>query len=198
LAGSIEQADIGAPRGESFAFRPFARADLPLIFRWLSNPAVVEWWNGPPASIDELEGKYVPRIDGSEAVYGYIAHYAGEPMGFLQWYRLATEPEHPAVGLVLPDAAAIDLFIGEDGYRYRGYGRVMIRAFLRGIVFAEPDVTACAIDPCLENTVAIAAYRKAGFRDVGIARNEHENCDSLILVIDREALLDDSDAQATT
>ena len=30
-----------------------------------------------PTSIDELEGKHVPRIDGSERVYGYIADIRG-------------------------------------------------------------------------------------------------------------------------
>jgi aminoglycoside 6'-N-acetyltransferase len=188
MAGSIEQADSGTPREQAFSFLPLAPGDLPMMFRWLTNPTVAEWWDGPPASIDELEGKYVPRMDGSEAVYGYIASYAGEPIGFLQWYRLATEPEHPAVGMVPQGAAAIDLLIGEDRYRHRGYGRAMFRAFLREIVFAEPDVTACAIDPCLENTAAIAAYRKAGFQDVGVAANLHEECDSLIMLLDRTEL----------
>ena len=190
MAGSIEQPNRGLISGRDFTFRPLARSDFPILFSWLHNPAVQEWWDDPPATIDEIEGKHVPRIDGSELVYGYIAEHLGVPMGYLQWYRLGTEPEHPAVGLVPEDAAAIDLFIGEDAYRRRGYGSVMIGAFLRNVVFNEPDVGSCAIDPCVGNRVAIAAYRKTGFRDIGIAANPHENRDSQIMLIDRGNLSD--------
>ena len=119
-------------------------------------------------SIDELEGKHVPRIDGSERVYGYIAEYAGSRSASCSGIDWPTEPEHVAVGLVDPGAAAIDLYIGEERFLHRGYGPVMIRAFLRAVVFAQPDVTACAIDPVVGNTTAIAAYRKVGFRDIAV------------------------------
>jgi aminoglycoside 6'-N-acetyltransferase len=189
MAGSIEQPHTDSPREDLMSFRPLAHADLPLILRWLNTPAVQEWWDDRPTSIDELEGKHVPRIDGSELVYGYIASYRDEPFGFLQWYRLATEPEHVAVGLVDPGAAAIDLYIGEERFLHRGYGPVMIRAFLHDVVFAEPDVTACAIDPVVSNTTAIAAYRKVGFRDVGVRYSSYEKADSLVMVLDRAELM---------
>jgi aminoglycoside 6'-N-acetyltransferase len=188
MPGSIEQPKTGSPRESAFAFRPITRADFPMMLRWLHNPTVTAWWTDPPTAIDDLEGKYIPRLDGSDQVYGFIAEYHGRAMGYLQWYRLRTEPEHPAVGLAPPDSAAIDLFIGEDNYLHRGYGSVMIRAFLREVVFAEPDIGHCAIDPCSGNTVAIAAYRKVGFRDIGLAPNPHENCESLIMVIDKDSL----------
>ena len=171
------------------SFRPLERADFPLILRWLNTPAVQEWWDDRPTSIDELEGKHVPRIDGSERVYGYIAEYAGEPFGFLQWYRLRDEPEHVAVGLVDPGAAAIDLYIGVERFLHRGYGPVMIRAFLRAVVFAQPDVTACAIDPVVGNTTAIAAYRKVGFRDIAVKYSAYERADSLVMALDRADLI---------
>ena len=170
-------------------FRPITRADLPMLFEWLSSPDVAVWWDGPPESIAEVEEKHIPRLDGSERVYGFIASYQDDPFGYLQWYRLRDERAHPAVGLVEADAAAIDLYIGADAYRHRGYGVPMIRAFLTQIVFAQPGVGSCAIDPCLENTAAIAAYRKAGFREVGVAPNPHENCDSQIMVIERTDLI---------
>ena len=185
MAGSIEQQHNETPREDQMSFRALERADFPLILRWLNTPAVQEWWDEAPTSIDELEGKHVPRIDGSERVYGYIAAYQGEPFGFLQWYRLADEPEHVAVGLVDLGAAAIDLYIGEDRFLHRGFGPVMIRAFLRTVVFAEPDVTACAIDPCVANTAAISAYHKVGFRDIAVRYSPYEKCDSLVMVIDR-------------
>ena len=196
MPGSIRQAGSNSPPDDSFTFSPLKRADFPMMLRWLNNPAVSEWWGEPPASIDELEGKHVPRLDGSEQVYGFIAHYAGMPMGYMQWYRISTEPDHPAIGLAPTSSAAIDLFIGEDDYRRRGLGSIMIRAFLKQIVFTEPDMKHCAIDPCIENTAAIAAYRKTGFREIGLAPNPHENCVSQIMLIDRSALVSDGVAEA--
>jgi aminoglycoside 6'-N-acetyltransferase len=189
MAGSIEQQRNETPREDRMSFRPLERTDLQLILRWLNTPAVQAWWDDRPTSIDELEGKHVPRIDGSERIYGYIAAYEGEPFGFLQWYRLATEPEHVAVGLVDPRAAAIDLYIGEERFLHRGFGPVMIRAFLRAVVFAEPDVTACAIDPVVGNTRAIAAYRKVGFRDIAVKYSSYEKADSLVMALDRADLM---------
>lgn len=159
---------------------------FPLLFEWLNNPSVVEWWDDPPATVAEIEGKYVPRCDGSEPVFGMIALYAGEPMAYLQWYRLANEPEHPAFGIAPVYSAAIDLFIGEDHYRHRGYGSVMIRAFLSKVVFAQPGIAACAVDPCVENVAAIAAYRKAGFHDLATLPDPEGHCDSLVMLLDRE------------
>ena len=189
MAGSIEQRAHSAPEEALFAFRPITFEDFPLLFGWLRNPGVAAWWDDPPATMAEFEGKYVPRLDGSEAVFGFIASYADEPIGYLQWYRLADEPEHPACGLVPYESAAVDLFIGEDEFRGKGYGPVMIRAFLRGVVFAQPEIASCAIDPCRYNQVAIAAYSKAGFRPVGVVPSPGERCDVLVMIADRTAFL---------
>lgn len=185
MSSSIEQAQDSTPSEAAFTFRPLAAEDFPLLYHWLNNPAVARWWDAPPISVAEIEGKYVPRLDGSEPVFGMIALFSGVPIGFLQWYRLADELEHPAVGIAPEQSAAIDLFIGEDAFRNRGYGSVMIRAFLSSVVFAEPDIVACAIDPCEDNAAAIAAYRKAGFRARAIVPDPREHCDSLVMVLER-------------
>ena len=134
------------------SFRPLAQADFPLILRWLNTPAVQEWWDDRRRRSTSSRASTCPASMAASASTATSPTYAGEPFGFLQWYRLATEPEHVAVGLVDPGAAAIDLYIGEERFLHRGFGPVMIRAFLRTVVFAEPDVTACAIDPVVENT----------------------------------------------
>jgi aminoglycoside 6'-N-acetyltransferase len=178
------------------SFRPLARGDFPLLLRWLTNPAVSVWWEAPPTTVHEIEGTHAPRVDGSERAYGYIAEYAGTPFGFIQWYRLRDHPDHPAVGRVADDAAGIDLYIGEDDFRHRGFGSVLIHAFLRAIVFAEADISACAIDPVPANHAAITAYRRAGFKDVGVVFYPAEREDVLIMVIDRADLISSGETQA--
>jgi RimJ/RimL family protein N-acetyltransferase len=62
-----------------------------------------------------------------------------------------------------PDAAGIDLFIGEDAYLHRGLGSRILRAFVNNVIVPS-GVTTVSIDPSAENRIAIRAYEKAGFR----------------------------------
>jgi RimJ/RimL family protein N-acetyltransferase len=188
MAGSIEQSKREPIAEAKFTFRPLARADFPMMFRWRINPVVAQRWDPAPATIDELEPEFGPMIDGAEPVNGVIVEYASTPIGFIQWYRLRDHPDYSGIDLAPEGAAGIDLFIGEDDYRYRGYGAPMLRAFLREVLFAHPDITACAIDPLVENTSAIAAYRRTGFREAGIRYNAYEKGDSLIMLINRESV----------
>jgi RimJ/RimL family protein N-acetyltransferase len=43
-------------------------------------------------------------------------------------------------------------------------GASIVRQFLSNIVFADPAVEICIIDPSVSNRAAIRAYEKAGFR----------------------------------
>jgi aminoglycoside 6'-N-acetyltransferase len=88
-----------------------------------------------------------------------------------------------------PGAAAVDLFIGEDEFRGRGYGAAMLRAFLRDVVFAPPDVTICYIDPSPKNAVAIRSYARVGFRELGIVANDAYGDPSWLMSIARDEVL---------
>ncbi len=154
------------PEHPAITFRPLEATDLPMLHRWLHNPAVVRWWHRAP-TYREVATKYSPRIAGTVPVYPFIVSADSTPFGYLQWYRLAENPGHPAESFAEPGAAAVDLLIGEDAYRGRGLGAAMLRNFVRAVVFADHAITACFIDPHPENIVAIRSYRRAGFRDIG-------------------------------
>jgi len=155
------------PDFPAITFRPLAPDDLPMLHRWLNNPAVTRWWY-PAPGFDEVVAKYLPRIAGTAPVYPFVASAGDTPFGYLQWYRLAENPGHPAAAWAGSGAAAVDLLIGEDAYRGRGLGATMLRAFVRTVVFADPGITTCFIDPHPENVAAIRSYRRAGFRELGI------------------------------
>lgn len=65
-----------------------------------------------------------------------------------------------------PHALGADQFIGLPERLGQGLGTRMLRAFL-AFLFEDPRVTSVQVDPSPENARAIAAYRKAGFRDQG-------------------------------
>jgi RimJ/RimL family protein N-acetyltransferase len=147
-------------------FRPLERADFPLMLRWHNTPHVREWWQLDPRTAEEIEATYGPRVEQPWPTAGYIMRYDGKPVGFMQDYLIRDYPEYASAIQVDDDAAGVDLFIGEEAYAHRGLGPVLLRAFLRTVVFARPEVGCCVIGPAASNHSAIRAYEKAGFRSL--------------------------------
>lgn len=170
----------------SITFHPLTPDDLPLMLRWRNTPAVARWWSAVP-DYAAVVAKYTPRMAGTVPVHPYIARCDGVPIGFLQWCRLDEVPGHAAEGLAPDGAAAVDLFIGEDTYRGRGLGAAMLRAFLREVIFAAPDVSACYIDPHPDNAAAIRSYERVGFRALGAIAHDAEGDPAWLMRIDRAA-----------
>jgi RimJ/RimL family protein N-acetyltransferase len=156
-------------------FRPLAEADLGLLHAWLSRPHVTEWW-GPAPSFDEVRDEYLPSLapmdlsplDALTGVKHFLAWEGDVPFAFAQAYRVMA---HQADGWWTsetdPCALGIDQFIGLPERLGQGYGTALIRAFA-ALLFEDPRVTGIQADPSPDNPRAIAAYRKAGFRDTGV------------------------------
>ena len=145
-----------------------------MLHEWLCRPHVVAWWE-PAVTLEEVRTDYLPRLAGPEVlpldapagVTQYLACEDGIPFGLAQAYRVVA---HQAEGWwpdeTDPCALGIDQFIGDPDRIGRGLGTSMLRAFL-AFLFEDPRVTKVQTDPAPTNARAIAAYRKAGFRDVG-------------------------------
>jgi RimJ/RimL family protein N-acetyltransferase len=104
----------------------------------------------------------------------------------VQLYRIGDYPEHSAQMPVEPDAAGLDLFIGEKDHVHRGLGPHILRRFLDELVF--PEYAACAIDPAERNRSAIRAYKKAGFRYVATIIDRETGERESIMRADRPAM----------
>lgn len=142
------------------AFRRLAVAELPLLYRWLREEHVRRWWGEPPA---DLDAKYRAYIDGSKPTAPYLIRLGGQPVGYIQGYRLRDYPDYQRQIGAGDDAAGIDLFLGEADQLGRGLGPRVIGCFLREIVFTDPAIAVCFIGPAVGNQRAIRAYEKAGF-----------------------------------
>jgi len=171
------------------AFKPLREKDLPLMHRWLNTPHVSEWWsldgNHHP-SMEEVVRHYSPRIKGKEPVDVYIIIYDSKAIGMIQSCCLDDEPEEKAIFGIDRSCAGIDLFIGEEDYVHRGLGSGIIREFLKQVVFKKYDVDCCAIDPSVDNKIAIRAYEKAGFKHFKTIWYEKDQINEHILVINRD------------
>lgn len=155
---------MSTPSEERIAFRPLDSADLPDMRRWLADPDVAAWWRKPDLSLDALVGKYQPMIDGTEPVRGFVIRIDGQPVGFIQAYRLGDHPDYQRQLAVDPDAVATDLFIGEAVWRDRGWGTAVLHAFLDRVVFGEMGTDLAVIAPEPGNARAIRVYERVGFR----------------------------------
>jgi|HubBroStandDraft_5_1064220.scaffolds.fasta_scaffold267955_2 aminoglycoside 6'-N-acetyltransferase len=159
--------------------RPLGRADFPLLVSWLSQPHVAEWW-GSPKGMDEVEAEYGPCVDGTDPTQLLLCHEEDRPIGMLQIYRMADNPDYAdAVGY--EDAAGLDLFIGEVSTCDRGVGTGLIATAVQLIWMTYPEVTGALAGPSVRNARSIRAFEKAGFTAVRQVTVPGEDEDELIL-----------------
>ncbi len=106
------------------SFRALGRPDFALLSRWLAAPHVHPWWR-EDADIDAIETRYVPAVDGRDRTECFFVELDGRPVGFVQRYLLADNPDWRtslAVAGTPTDGAGIDYFIGVESLIGSGLG----------------------------------------------------------------------------
>jgi len=136
--------------------------DLPLITRWMNDPAVAAFWElaGPESVVEEHlrlqltgDGRSVPCIGVLD----------GTPMSYWEIYRADLDllaRHYPA----RPHDTGIHLLIGGVANRGRGLGSTLLRAVADHVLDKRPSCTRVVAEPDLRNTPSIAAFLSAGFR----------------------------------
>jgi len=147
----------------SFRLAPVRLAhDLPLLWRWMNDPAVAAFWGlaGPPSV---TAGHLRAQIGGDGRSAPCLGLLNGEPMSYWEIYRADLDPlaRHCAV---LPHDMGIHLLIGRARDRGRHLGGVLIRAVADLILDRRPECRRVLAEPDLRNTASIAAFLSAGFR----------------------------------
>jgi aminoglycoside 6'-N-acetyltransferase len=171
----------------TITFRPLTHADLPRMHRWLNGGEAFTWYGLKPTTLEEITAEYTPAIEQTEPTYGSVILIDDEPAGYIQWYLIHDHPDYARQVDVPPDSAGVDLFIGEERFLHRGFGSVIIRAFLRNVVFADERVGRCIIGPDERNAIAIRSYEKAGFRHVKTVPIEGEPAPEYLMELTQEA-----------
>ena len=142
-------------------------ADLEALARWLSDPRVLEFYEGrdQPFSLADVQEKYAPRVLAADGVQGCLIVAAGRPVGYLQYERLAAE-DLQEYGLP-PDANTygLDLFIGEPELWGRGLGRQVV-ALAADWLCRRAGAQRITLDPHVANLRAIRCYAACGFQTV--------------------------------
>lgn len=159
-------------------FLPLQEKHFPLLLEWLETPHVKAWWDQDVhwtmELVKEKYGCYVKefkRLTLSDKIiekpmHAFIMCVDGVEVGYIQYYSAYDFPREQGYELKgLPSSlASIDVFIGEASFIGKGFGPLLMEAFLDEHVFKEFE--AVFVDPDTANLHAIRAYEKAGFQQV--------------------------------
>jgi aminoglycoside 6'-N-acetyltransferase len=164
LQNDSVNAGSGATHLSDFTLIPVSEESVPLLARWLSDPRVLEFYEGRDSPYDE-DMVRTQFLGPDEYIERFIVYHSRRPIGYLQLYSVhpAKRPLYGVGGDEVP--FGMDLFIGEPDLWGRGLGSRLVQKAAAYLV-AEQGATSVYLDPHTRNTRAIRAYSKAGFQKV--------------------------------
>jgi aminoglycoside 6'-N-acetyltransferase len=145
------------------------RDDLPALAAWLRAPHVEAWFPwlhgdvDPPAAV---EAEYGPCIDGDDPTELFVIETDGQPVGFIQRYRISDNPEWAAAVSPVGDvstAVGFDYAIGARDATGRGVGSAAIRHLLRDTFDRYRDVDSVIVAMQQANRASWRALERVGF-----------------------------------
>ena len=151
--------------GKRIRIRPIRRSDLALVLPWWNDPEVMYYADDDPCpskTLKELKEQYEKeKREWQQYMERFIIETLdGQPIGDIMYRGYRSDIRSAYMGL----------FIGVKSYWGQGYGTEAIRLFL-GYLFEHKKLHKIAITVSDFNTRAIRAYRKCGFRQDGVLRD---------------------------
>jgi aminoglycoside 6'-N-acetyltransferase len=144
--------------GQSVTLRAVRADDLDRLREILGEPSVARWWGGPrPGEPDYDVAEDWLDVEATDTTF--IIEVDGAVVGSIQCSE-ELEPDYRHAG--------IDLFL-DTAHQGAGLGPDAIRTLARWLI-EERGHHRLTIDPSAANERAIAAYRRVGFRPVGVMR----------------------------
>lgn len=153
---------ISTPAGVLHLVPVRIERDLPIISRWMNDPAVAAFWGlaGPPSTTEE---HLRSQLSGDGRSVPCLGLLDGMPMSYWEIYRADLDPlarHYPA----RPHDTGVHLLIGAVGDRGRGLGRTLLRALADLALDKRPACARIIAEPDIRNTPSVAAFLNAGFR----------------------------------
>lgn len=134
--------------------------DKILLVKWLSDPTVLEFYEGrdSPFDLDKVnEVFYIPQNEEIKC----IVEFDGNEIGNLQFYQLDDETKRE-YGYFNETVYGIDQFIGEPNYWNRGIGTLLVTSMTEYLI-EQKEADRIVMDPQIRNIRAIRCYEKCGF-----------------------------------
>lgn len=73
--------------------RPLAQEDAPLLLKWLTDPRVLEWYEGRDAAFtpERIQEDFYEENEAEPDMRRCVVEYEGAPVGYVQVYPLGGE-----------------------------------------------------------------------------------------------------------
>jgi predicted acetyltransferase len=156
----------------------FEKANLShinIIFEWLAEAYVQEFWDNTQAHKDDILNFVNDRKEPSsycdgEYVY-WIASHAGQPFSMLMTIQETPASDIDEIKLThlskTGHTYGIDYMIGNKAYFGKGYGARTLTEFMAFFIKEiDPKADTFLIDPASDNPRAKHIYMKAGFKHI--------------------------------
>jgi len=140
------------------------KEDIPLLVKWLSNPKVLEFYEGRDKHFDyeKVHGKFLDRSDN---VTRCIVEYDGNNVGYIQFYKIDHETKTKYGYKKNELIFGLDQFIGEVEFWNQRIGRSLIQT-MTTYLMENHNAEYIVMDPQKSNIRAIKCYEKCHFNKV--------------------------------
>lgn len=164
---------------DNVTFAAIDKSNMPYLEHWFSMPHVLEWWEDSHETLEDIKsGEYFKEYD----VSSFIAAIDGQPIAYIQAWKPSANDEYPWQADLPKDARGIDLFIGPPEYLGKGIGPQIISAFIKKL--RNEGAGSIFIDPDPNNSRAVRAYEKLGFKKIGFVKDVDGQ--SLLMKLEKE------------
>ncbi|MGW1539934.1 GNAT family N-acetyltransferase [Streptomyces sp. NPDC002309] len=136
--------------------------DLPLLGRWMNDPAVAAFWELDGAQ-DLTEKHLTAQLAGDGRSVPCLGVLDGTPMSYWEIYRADLDQlarYYPA----RPHDTGIHLLIGDISRRGQGLGGILLRSVADLVLDKRLACARVVAEPDIRNTPSVAAFLSAGFR----------------------------------
>ncbi|MFF1305065.1 GNAT family N-acetyltransferase [Streptomyces sp. NPDC058307] len=162
LDGVAEWGPITTPAGVFHLVPVRVERDLPLVWRWMNDPAVTAFWKlaGPQ---NVTEDHLRSQLAGDGRSVPCLGVLGGTPMSYWEIYRADLDSlarHYPA----RPHDTGIHLLIGAVTDRGCGLGSTLLRAVADLVLDKRPSCARVIAEPDLRNIPSVTAFLNAGFR----------------------------------
>ncbi|MBT2292961.1 GNAT family N-acetyltransferase [Paenibacillus albidus] len=151
-------------QAQELCLRSLEPADAGVLVQWLSDPGVLEFYEGRdrPHDMDKVLENFYPDQD-EHGLTRCIIEYHSQAIGYLQFYPIDEEE----LGIYGYQEYAgriygMDQFIGETEYWNRGLGSQLIRETVAYLI-EQKNASKIVMDPQAWNARALRVYEKNGF-----------------------------------
>lgn len=155
---------------DSLSVRTLHVDDYPTLSKWLTNPLLLEFYEGRdnPHDIAKVAEVFGSKQDRS--VTGCIVSYDGKDIGYVQFYPVSNT-EKAEYGLEIDEIVyGMDQFIGEPNDWNRGIGTRLVKSTV-AYLQQSFGTTKVMMDPQAWNTRAIRCYQKSGIPQSEVVTN---------------------------